>query len=96
MPIHLSDTLIIEDRLPPGAAAVLIIKAHTDTDIYLPINPAEKQIFDAIDGLRTVREIVEYVQEVHPGQRSLGKIQMCDFLERLWKFDQIVFDTTHK
>ena len=26
------------ERLPPGAAAVLINRGHTDTDLYLPID----------------------------------------------------------
>ena len=35
-PIRLPDTLAVRDRLPPGAAAVLINRNHTYTDLYLP------------------------------------------------------------
>ena len=38
VPVRVPDTLCVQERLPPGAAAVLINRAHTDTDIYLPID----------------------------------------------------------
>ena len=76
------DTLSIQERLPPGAAAVLINRAHTDTDIYLPIDAREKLLVDAIDGERTIGEIAG---DTPPGVcRSL--------FERLWWHDQVVFD----
>ena len=40
VPVRVPDTLCVQERLPPGAAAVLINRAHTDTDIYLPIDAA--------------------------------------------------------
>ena len=47
----------VQERLPPGVAAVLINRSHTYTDIYLPIDAREKRLFDAIDGKRTIGEI---------------------------------------
>jgi len=47
----------VQERLPPGAAAVLINRTHTYTDIYLPIDEQEKRLLDAIDGQRTIRAI---------------------------------------
>ncbi len=41
VPIRLPNTILVEERLPPGAAAVLINRAHTDTDLYLPIDAEE-------------------------------------------------------
>ena len=38
VPVRVPDTLCVQERLPPGAAAVLINRAHTYTDIYLPID----------------------------------------------------------
>ena len=38
VPLRVSDTIVVQERLPPDAAAVLINKAHTYTDIYLPIS----------------------------------------------------------
>jgi SAM-dependent methyltransferase len=85
VPIRLPDTLCIQERLPPGAAAVLINQAHTCTDIYLPIAAQEKRMFDAIDGKRTIGEIAG-------GERqALART----LFERLWWHDQIVFDAAH-
>ena len=58
VPIRLPGTICVQERLPPGAAAVLINRSHTYTDIYLPINAQQKKMFDAIDGERTIGEIV--------------------------------------
>jgi hypothetical protein len=80
------DTLTIQERLPPGAAAVLINRAHTDTDLYLPIDAVEKRLLDAIDGERTIGEIAG---DAHR--------DVCRSLfERLWWYDQIVFDRSGK
>ena len=46
-------------RLPPGAAAVLINQNHTYTDLFMPIDSAEKRLFDGIDGNRCIGDIVE-------------------------------------
>jgi len=53
------DTICIQERLPAGAAAVLINQSHTYTDLFMPIDSTEKRLFDAIDGNRCVGEIVE-------------------------------------
>jgi SAM-dependent methyltransferase len=85
VPIRLPDTLCIEERLPPEAAAVLINRAHTSHDVYLPIDAQEKRLFDAIDGDRRIGEIVAL------GQRDLGRV----LFEKLWWHDQIAFDASH-
>ena len=41
VPIRVPDTITVHERLPPGAAAVLINRHHTYTDLYLPINPRQ-------------------------------------------------------
>jgi hypothetical protein len=84
VPIRLPDTLCIQERLPPGAAAVLINRAHTSHDIYLPIDAQEKRLFDAIDGERRIGEIVG------DGERELGRT----LFEKLWWHDQIVLDAS--
>ena len=56
-PIRLPDTLAVRDRLPPGAAAVLINRNHTYTDLYLPIDARQERLLAAIDGERTIAEI---------------------------------------
>ncbi len=84
-PIRLPDTLIVRDRLPPGAAAVLINRNHTYTDLYLPIDARQERLLAAIDGERTIAEICG-----DRGDRNLAR----DFFEQLWRWDQVVFDTS--
>jgi hypothetical protein len=85
VPIRVPDTICVQERLPPGAAMVLINRTHTYTDIYLPIDAQQKNMFDAIDGERTIGEIV-----VEQGQHGTARA----FFERLWRYDQVVFDTS--
>ncbi|MEI7898669.1 MAG: class I SAM-dependent methyltransferase [bacterium] len=93
VPIRMSDTVCVEDRLPPGAAAVLINQTHTYRDLYLPIDAMQKRLFDAIDGQTTIGAIVEAVAEpAAPG----GSDEARDFFERLWLYDQVVFDTSER
>jgi hypothetical protein len=80
VPIRMLDTIAVEERLPPGAAAVLINQTHTDRDLFLPITAADKRMFDAVDGARTVGDIA--------GSPDTARV----FFERLWRYDQIVFD----
>jgi hypothetical protein len=81
-------TLCIRERLPAGAAAVLINRAHAYPDLALPINSAEARVFAAIDGKRMIEEIL------WSAARSVGTEQARTFIERLWEYDQIVFDAT--
>ena len=87
VPLRTPDTVCVEERLPPGAAAVLINRAHTSTDLYLPVDAREKSLFDAIDGERTIGEIAGH-QTTPDAARA--------FFERLWCYDQIVFDATRR
>lgn len=84
-PIRLPDTLAVRERLPPGAAAVLINRNHTYTDLYLPIDARQEQLLAAIDGKRTIAEIYR-----KPADRNLAR----DFFQQLWRWDQVVFDTS--
>ncbi len=82
VPIRLPETIDVHDRLPPGAAAVLINRNHTDTDLYLPIEAREEPLLAAIDGHRTIARIC--------GERRLART----FFRKLWQWDQAVFDTS--
>jgi len=84
VPVRVPDTLCVQERLPPGAAAVLINRAHTDTDIYLPIDAREKRLADAIDGERSIGEIA--------GNEQRDVVRTL--FERLWWHDQVVFDAS--
>jgi SAM-dependent methyltransferase len=88
VPLRLPWTLCIRERLPAGAAAVLINRAHAYPDLALPINSAEARIFAAIDGKCTIEEILRSAPESNGTERDLR------FIERLWDYDQIVFDAS--
>jgi SAM-dependent methyltransferase len=89
VPIRLPDTISVQERLPPGAAAVLINRGHTYRDIFMPIDSVEKQLFDAIDGSSTIEDILQRtVASPELSHQQLARI----FFERLWDHDQVVFD----
>lgn len=81
VPIRLPDTIVVQKNLPAGAAAVLINRAHTCTDLYLPIDARQKSLFDGIDGVRTIEEIA--------GSDALQAARVL--FEHLWQYDQVVF-----
>ena len=84
VPIRLPDTITVHDSLPAGAAVALINRTHTYPDLVLTLNEHEKQWFDAIDGHRTIGEIV--AGDAFPLARHL--------FERLWSYDQVVLDAS--
>jgi 2-polyprenyl-3-methyl-5-hydroxy-6-metoxy-1,4-benzoquinol methylase len=90
VPMRMSDTICVQERLPVGAEAVLINRTHSYKDIFMAVNPVEKCLFDSVDGNRTIDDILE---------RTVGP-ERCDreitrnFFERLWWHDQVVFDAS--
>jgi SAM-dependent methyltransferase len=88
IPIRLPWTVCVRERVPPGSVAVLINKAHTFTDLILTVNSVEDRLLGAIDGKRTLAEILQFVGEVCDERRAV-----C-FFERLWQYDQVVFDAS--
>jgi SAM-dependent methyltransferase len=84
-PIRLPGTVTVRDRIPPGAAAVLINRNHTYTDLYLPIDGRQERLLAAIDGEHTIAELCR-----EPGDRDLARA----FFQQLWRWDQVVFDTS--
>ncbi|MGI9666941.1 MAG: class I SAM-dependent methyltransferase [Acidimicrobiia bacterium] len=88
VPIKLPDTIAVDERLPPGAAAVLINTAHTNTDLVLPVTPAELKLVDHIDGQKTLGEIAASAGDTFGSRDGPSR----RFFEKLWHWDQIVFD----
>jgi hypothetical protein len=87
VPIRLPWTHLVQERIPPGAAGALLNRSHQHHDLVLIVDAAEKRLFDAIDGYRTVEEIADTARITdHRAARS--------FVERLWQYDQVAFDTT--
>jgi SAM-dependent methyltransferase len=92
VPIRMPDTLCIQERLPSGAAGVLINRTHTYRDLLMTISPTEKRWLDAIDGNRCIGEICE--DGLSPSQRKSQIEEACAFFQRLWWYDQVVFDVS--
>jgi SAM-dependent methyltransferase len=88
VPLRLPWTLCIRDRAPPGSVAVLINRAHTYPDLALPIDAAQERLFAAIDGNRSIGQILRMAAAVRGEPHARG------FFEQLWQYDQIVFDAT--
>jgi len=83
IPIRLHETKYVQKNLPTNAVAVLINQAHCDPDIFLPVNAIERQIVDAINGERTIEEIIHHHSP--PGTRGLFELlsQARGLFERL-------------
>jgi hypothetical protein len=88
VPVRLPWTLCVRDRVPAGSVAVLINRAHTYPDLALPIDRAQEGVFAAIDGRRSIHEILRGATEGGGDERARR------FIEKLWEYDQIVFDAT--
>ena len=90
MPIRMPDTISVEERLPPGAAAVLINRTHVYRDLFMQVNAAEKRLVDAIDGIGSVGDIVEKALPLSDRASQLDVARAL--FERLWWHDQVVFE----
>jgi hypothetical protein len=88
IPIRLPWTQCAEDRLPQGAAGVLVNQTHLFQDLFLLINAQEKQMYAAIDGRRSIAEIFEMVAGSAPIAR--------DYFQKLWRYDQVIFNTSNR
>jgi hypothetical protein len=82
VPLRLPNTLTIEERPPPGAAAVLLNRSHTYSDLILPIDAIQKRWVDAIDGRQSVRDLA--------GKTGMSSRELRPFVDRLLRYDQIV------
>jgi SAM-dependent methyltransferase len=79
VPVRVATAVAVHERLPPGVAAALLNRAHTDVDLVLFADARQLEIFRAIDGQRSIGEL-------GPGAGSV--------VERLWRHDLVVCDTT--
>jgi SAM-dependent methyltransferase len=88
VPVRLPWTQLVQERLPAGAAGVLLNRSHPYTDLILVISAREKRLFEAIDARRSIAEILDHVRESDRG-RARG------LFEKLWQYDQVVFDASN-
>ena len=88
VPFRLPWTMCVQDQeqLPAEAAGALVNQTHLFPDLFILIDAKEKEIYDAIDGRRTIGQIVDTVEGSGPRAR--------DFFQKLWRYDQVVFDTS--
>ncbi len=89
IPIALPWTLCVRERLPPGSVAVLINQSHTFTDLILTVNSFEDKLLRVIDGSRTLGEMMRFASPDGDGESRALR-----FFERLWNYDQVVFDAS--
>jgi SAM-dependent methyltransferase len=89
IPIRLPWTICVRERLPPGSVAVLINQSHTFNDLILSVDAFEDRLFGAIDGNRTLADIVQFAAQTEDGEQRAVR-----FFERLWRYDQVVFDAS--
>jgi len=88
IPIRLPWTICVRDRCPPGSVAVLLNPVHKHPDLVLPMQAAEADLFDQIDGKRTFGAILQSCGKNEAADRAPG------FFQKLWRYDQIVVDTS--
>jgi hypothetical protein len=92
VPLRMPDTISVQERRPPGAASVLINQTHAYRDLIMPIDSTEKRLLDAIDGNHSIGSIVEGTL---PSSQTKSQLDMPrTFFEKLWWYDQVVFDTS--
>ena len=68
---------------------MLINRAHAFTDIILTVDSFEDSLFRAIDGKRSLAEILQFAAWEDNDER-----RAVSFFERLWHHDQVVFDAS--
>ena len=89
VPVALPWTVCVRERLPPGSVAVLINRSHKFTDLVCTVNSFEDRLLGAIDGNRTLAEILRFAARDSDDDRRALR-----FFERLWQYDQVVFDAS--
>ncbi|MBW0004164.1 MAG: class I SAM-dependent methyltransferase [Hyphomicrobiales bacterium] len=89
VPVALPWTVCVRERLPPGSTAVLINRAHRFTDLICAVDCFEDRLLGAIDGRRNLTEILQFA-----GQGDDANHRARSFFERLWRYDQVVFDAS--
>ena len=67
----------------------MINRAHPFTDLILCVDAFEDRLFTAIDSQRSLAEILRKAQTTADDER-----RAVGFFERLWQYDQVVFDAS--
>jgi hypothetical protein len=83
VPLPIPGCVVVQQNLPPGAAAVVINRAHTYTDLYVPLSEFEALVYARIDGQTSCCDLVAAASDAP---------RVADVMLKLWRSDQIVFD----
>lgn len=83
VPVGLPWSRVVRERLPKGCSAALINPSHLDPDLALLLTRREERLLAAIDGERSLGEIL-----AESGSGDEGRRLFC----QLWEHDHIVFD----
>jgi SAM-dependent methyltransferase len=87
VPLRLPWTQLVRERLPRGAAGVLLNRSHPSHDLIVVVDAEDWRLFDGIDGHRSIAEIADYAHKTARGRTRR-------LFEKLWWYDQVVFDTS--
>jgi SAM-dependent methyltransferase len=92
VPIRLPETVCLRERLPAGAAAILVNQSHEYHDLFLPIDSEQLRLYEAIDGKTAITGLLERVagKKEAPGLYERAR----RFYRQLWFYDQVVFDAS--
>ncbi len=93
VPLRLPGTVCVRERerLPAGAAAVVLNRGHLHHDLIVPLDDRELRMYEAIDGRRTIAAIAEMAA----GASRDGTLPRPRALfEKLWNYDQVIFDVS--
>lgn len=85
VPHRLPWTEMVTDRLPAGAAAVLVNRSHAFEDLYLVLRRIDRKLFERIDGRRSIAQIA-----ADAGAGDVGRVR--ESFEDLWRYDHVVFE----
>jgi SAM-dependent methyltransferase len=83
VPLPIPGCVVVQQNLPPGAAAVVINRAHTFTDLYVPLTEFEASIYAQIDGEMSCRDLLAAASDAK---------RVANVMLKLWRSDQVVFD----
>ena len=86
VPLRLPWTQLVQERLPAGAAGVLLNRSHPFHDLILVLGAQDNRLFAHLDGRRSIAEIAD----ASGTERGLART----FFEKLWQYDQVVFDVS--
>ena len=79
VPIRPTTVTLVEERLPPGVAGVMINRAHTDRDLVCFLDTEERRVVEQLDDERPLGDM---------------RGASADLFRRLWWHDLVMIDVT--